>query len=55
MKRSTVKLIGTILGAIASVIIIFGAVKSGYNSWKNKDNTETTTETAQVQVLDQAA
>ncbi len=55
MKKGTVKLIGIILGIIASCIVIGQAVKSGYDNWKNKDNTESTNQTAQVQVVDMAA
>ena len=50
MKKSTIKLIGIILGIVASIIVISGAIKSGYDKWKNKD-TEST-ESAQVQVVD---
>ena len=52
MKKSTVKLIGFIVTMLASVIIIFGAFKTGITEWKDKQ--ATTTETAQVQVLEQA-
>ena len=50
MKKSTIKLIGIILGIVASVIVISGAIKSGYDKWKNND--AESTETAQVQVAD---
>lgn len=55
MKKGTVKLIGLILGIIASVIVISNAVKTGYDNWKNKDAVESTSQTAQVQVIDEAA
>ena len=54
MKKSTLKMIGIILGIVASVIVISGAIKSGYDKWKNKD-AESSTQTAQVQVVDMAA
>ena len=55
MKKGTVKMIGIILGIIASVIVISNAVKTGYDKWKNKDAESATSQTAQVQVVDMAA
>lgn len=54
MKKSTVKMIGIVLGIIASVIVISNALKSGYDKWKNNNAVESN-ETAQVQVVDSAA
>ena|GEM_PF-6254012 len=54
MKKSTIKLIGIILGIVASIIVISGAIKSGYDKWKDNNTTEST-EAAQVQVVDLAA
>lgn len=53
MKRSTIKMIGWIVGIIASIIVISGAVKSGVEKYREKANNSN--ETAQVQVVDTAA
>ena len=45
-------MIGIILGIIASIIVISGAVKTGIDKYKANHDTDTTT--AQVQVVDQA-
>ena len=51
MKKGTLKLIGVILGIIASIIVISGAVKSGIDKLKESETT-TSSEAAQVQVVD---
>lgn len=54
MKNGTFKKIFVILGIIASVIVIGGAVKSGIDTYKNnKDTTtDTTSQSACVRVVD---
>ncbi|MBR0190298.1 MAG: hypothetical protein IJQ23_07960 [Clostridia bacterium] len=54
MKKSFVRRVLYVIFAIASVIIIAGAVKTGVDSYKNKQTTPEP-ETAQVQVVDFAA
>lgn len=55
MKKGTIKLIGIILGIIASVIVISNAIKAGVDKWKENSDTEATSQAAQVQVVDLAA
>ena len=55
MKKSWVKKVLYVLAGIASVIIIFNAAKAGYDDYKTTHGTESGTESAQVQVVDQAA
>ena len=55
MKKSWIRRIIYVLAGIASVIIIASAVKTGVDNYKNKDKDTTSSETAQVQVVDLAA
>lgn len=54
MKGSFLKKAGLVLGIIASVIVIGGAAKSGYEQIKDKTNTQTesSSQTAAVRVVD---
>ncbi len=54
MKKSWIRRALYVIFAIAAVIIIAGAVKTGVDNYKNKQTTPEP-ETAQVQVVDLAA
>ena len=54
MKKSFLRRVLYVIFAIASVIIIAGAVKTGVDNYKDRQSTSEP-ETAQVQVVDLAA